>query len=357
MSLLAELATRISDLRRETTGTEALGVLLRRPETASALMRAVQQGAPSVPVEVEFSTQVASADGRPDVVARDEQREVVLIEGKYWFGFTPAQEMGTYLDRLHRAWQSSAPDDPHVGALVFVVPNRRVLEVKDKVGGFYALSDWRGIGDWHFADAPNGVVVAVCSWQQLLASLMATGTEDVIADCRQLLGLVDDVDRHAFVPWSEAQVGDRDTAQRIFQLVGLVESVRSRALRDGVATHAGGRQTSKRHDLSYGKILTLGGVQAILVVSPYLWAEHGETPIWLRFRAGAGLAREALGNVCRKTSDGVAVPVPIPTNQTEDDAVAGMVLSLAEAASKLEEARRRRATPPVVDDFDEADDL
>jgi hypothetical protein len=353
MALLADLATRIPDLRKETTGTEALGILLQRPETASALTAAVRLGAPAMPNDVRFSTQVATADGRPDVVGRDDHREVLLIEGKYWFGFTPAQKTGTYIARLHESWRTKAPGNPHVGALVFVVPHRRVVEVRDKLRQFYELSDWRLAGDWSFAEAPSGVVVAVCSWQQLLDSLVSTGSEEVIADCRQLRALVDDIDRHAFVPWSEADVGDRDTPRRVFQLVALVENVRGRALRTGVATHSGGRHTSKYGDLSYGKVLTLGGVPAILAVSPYLWSSHGQSPIWLRFRAGAALAREAFGPSCHGTRDGVAIPIPIATDRSEEDVIAEMVSELSDVALKLEHARERRSTPPVVDDFED----
>jgi hypothetical protein len=357
MALLADLATRIPDLRKETTGTEALGLLLQRLETASALTAAVRLGAPALPSGVRFSTQVATVEGRPDVVGRDDHREVLFVEGKYWFGFTPAQKSGIYLSRLHESWRTMTPGHPHVGALVFVVPHRRVAEVKDKVRQFYELSDWRPAGDWSFADAPSGVVVAVCSWQQLLDSLMATGSEEVIADCRQLRALVDDIDRHAFVPWSEADVGDRDTPRRVFQLVALVENVRGKALRDRVATHTGGRHTSKYGDLSYGKVLTLGGVPAILAVSPYLWSSHGQSPIWLRFRAGTALAREAFGPACRGTRDGVAIPVPIATDRSEEDVIAEMVRELSEMATRLEDARLRRSTPPVVDDFEEDEDL
>lgn len=356
MALLADLATRIPDLRKETTGTEALGFLLRRPETARALTAAVRLGAPSLPSDVRFTTQVASADGRPDVVGSDDRREVLLVEGKYWFGFTPAQEQGAYLDRLHEAWQQRAPGDPHVGALVFVVPGRRVIEVQDKVRGFHHLSQWRAAGEWHFADAPSGVVVAVCSWQQLLDALIATGSEEVVADCRQLRALVDEIDRHAFVPWSEAQLGDRDTPRRIYQLVTLVENVRRRALDDGVATHSGGRHTSKYGTLSYGKVLTLGGVPAILAVSPHQWDKYGQSPIWLRFRAGTPLAREAFGDLCRATGDGVAIPVPMATDRPEEEVVAAMVRDLDGMRTVLEEVRTRRDTPPVEDDFGSDDD-
>jgi hypothetical protein len=356
VALLAELATRIAKLREETTGTEALGVILKHPAAAAAFMAAVRAGAPAVPRVAEFTTQVASDEGRPDVVGRDSRREVVFVEGKYWFGFTPAQETGSYLRRLEDAWRKKASDDAHVGALVFVVPPRRVTEVITKVSGFYQLSDARTVGEWQFANAPNGVVVAVCSWQQLLASIMATGTEEVIADCRQLLGLVDDIDRHAFVPWSEGQLSDQDTPKRVFQLVSLITHVRQQALMDGVATHTGARQTSKYGDLAYGKIFTLGGVPAILAISPYLWSEYGDGPVWLRFKAGSAVARAAFGNACRRTGNGVAVSVPIAADQSERDVVTAMVTTLASMATRLQEARQREAAPPLVDDFGDDED-
>ncbi len=355
MALLAELSSHVQALRNETTGTNALGLILRSPAATAALVAALRAGAPALPDRLNFTMQDSDADGRPDLVARDRARQVLFVEGKFWFGFTEAQSNGAYLRRLETEWHSKAPGHAHVGTLLFVVPPSRVVEVVGKVTEFYTLTDPKVVGGWRFGTAPGGVVVAVCSWQQLLLSLIAVGDTTTVSDCQQLLDLLNLIDQQAFQPWSTEQLTDRDTARRIAQLVHLVTAVRDQAIRDGVATHIGSRRTTKQHDLSYGKILTLGGVGSTLTVSPVLWSMHGASPIWLRFRAGQGLARAAFPTQTYDTSDGVALPVPIAANRTEDEVVAAMIAWLHDVADLLSNARAETATP-VTPELDPADD-
>lgn len=122
MTILADLASRIPSLRNETTGTEALGLILRNPVAASALTAAVRSGAAHLPDPLSFATEVRDSDGRPDLVGRDGVREVLLIEGKLWAGFTAAQSQGHYLRRLLKQHATTAKDHPHRGALLLVVP-------------------------------------------------------------------------------------------------------------------------------------------------------------------------------------------------------------------------------------------
>ena len=103
-------------------------------------------------------------------------------------------------------------------------------------------------------------------------------------------------------------------------------------------------------------MITLGGVPAVLAVSPHQWDKYGESPIWLRFRAGSSLAREAFGDLCRDTGDGVAIPVPIATDLPEEEVVQVMIQDLDRMRAKPEEVRERRDAPPVEDDFGDEDD-
>ncbi len=359
MTILADLASRLPFLRKETTGTEALGLILRDPVAASALTAALRSGAVHLPQPLTFTTEVADSDGRPDLVGRDGHREVLLIEGKFWAGFTHAQSQGHYVKRLLKQHATTAKEHPHRGALLFVVPPARVSEVASKLREYYKLGPDRVVGEWRFADTAEGVVVSVCSWQRTLETIIATGNAELVADCRQLLALANAVDESAFVPWTEEHLSDRDSPKRFYRLAGLVTDVRDRAIRRKVATHTGGRRiTIKKGGLAYGKTLTLGGVPATLSVATYQWSKYGISPVWLSFKAGAPMARTAFGPQCRHTSDGVAVPVPFTVNSLEDEVVNNMVAWLEGAAAKLKQAREAAAAPSVilVDDFSDDDE-
>jgi len=265
MTLLAELAMRMPDLRKETTGTQALGLLLRRPGASSALAAAVRGGALALPDPLTFTTEVEDEDGRPDLVARDPAREVLLVEGKFWAGFTKRQASGAYITRLAKQQAEFAGEHAHVGALVYAVPPARVAEVWGKLRTFHKLRPERWVGDWTFADDTSGVVVSVASRQQILRTLSATGDEQLVADCAQLKALVDGVDQTSFLPWSEEHLTDRDFPRRFYSLLGLVSTIRDQAVQKGPATHTGGRRTTiNRGGLTFGKTLTLVGVPAVL---------------------------------------------------------------------------------------------
>lgn len=355
MSLLADLALRIDALRRETTATDALGAILQRPIAADALAAAVKAVAPALPGPLSFTTQLADADGRPDLVARSQGREVLHIEGKFWFGFTPAQSSGAYLQRLKSQHTTHAPEHAHVGVVLFVVPPRRTAEVWAKVQHYYSLSNPSQAGEWRFASAPSGVVVAVASWQNVLGALTAIGDQALSSDCAQLLGLVDLVDLAAFVPWTEEQVGDLSTPRRVLQLAALVDSVADVAVTQKVAAHEGGRRRTKQHVLAYGRFLTLGGVPAILQISTYLWSTQGRSPIWLRFRANRDIARSAFGEASVSQDDWVSVAVPLVTDRLQDEVVESMLAWLASAADQLADAKAKSSLPVVEETASDED--
>ncbi len=83
MALLARLAGQLGAVQ-ETVATEGLGQLLADPEAAQALSAALRTGVPDLPGPLRFTTQAADEDSRPDVVGRDEAREVLHVEGRFW---------------------------------------------------------------------------------------------------------------------------------------------------------------------------------------------------------------------------------------------------------------------------------
>ncbi len=317
------------------------------PVAAAALAAAIRVGAPALPEPLSFNSQVADADGRPDLVARSQGRAVLHVEGKFWFGFTPAQSSGAYLARLVSQHAAHAPEHAHVGVILFVVPPRRTAEVWAKVAGYYLLTNPSKVGEWQFATSPSGVVIAVASWQEVLGRLFALGDKSLSSNCEQLLGLVDLVDREAFVPWTEEQVSDTGTPMRIHQLAALVDAVADVAVTTRIAAHVGSRRRTKKHALAYGRFLTLGGVPAILQVSTYMWSTQGQSPVWLRFRANRDIARSAFGKASVSQDEWVSIAVPLVTDRLQSEVQESMLAWLKSAAELLAEAKARSSLPVV----------
>lgn len=102
MNLLAGLATKF-DVGREDLATEALHHILTSSRTAStALPDFVNRQAARVEGELQFTTQATQPDGiRPDLVARDEAADLVLVlEAKFNAGLTGNQPV-SYIRNLY----------------------------------------------------------------------------------------------------------------------------------------------------------------------------------------------------------------------------------------------------------------
>ncbi len=338
MSLLSRLAAKIGDLATEVATTEALTLILADPAAADAVTGLVTFIAPRMPAPVRYTTQQADDDGRPDIVGTHGRREVLHIEGKFWAGLTPAQARGAYLDRMRRQHAELDGDHPHIGALVFVVPPRRVTTVMNEAVRLYDLTDARTSGPWLTGTTADGLPVAVISWDELLDRLTAVPDATVAEDARQLLDLVRDIDHQSFIPWTTEQRTDQDGPRRILRLASVVEAVHKELVRSGVATVDGRRQTITRGGpLAFGKRMRLGGAVVTMRLSLDLWARYGRSPLWLSFGSGAlEAARRAFPGQVVETTDGwIAVPIDLPEGEPEDRVVAGLVAWLTDAGQRL----------------------
>ncbi|MGY2084230.1 hypothetical protein [Blastococcus sp. SYSU DS0539] len=356
MSILARLAHKVVGLSGELAATDALGVLLEDPVGAAALTAAVRLGSSHLPEEIRYSTQAADADGRPDVVGRDAIREVIHVEGKFWAGLTEAQADGSYKRRLQKQWMELAPNHPHSGVLVFVCPPRRLSSLWSDLEGLYDLKPRAITASWRFGESPDGFVVGATSWRALLDPIEAVAAQPLAEDVRQLRALVDQVDSQSFVPWTTEQLTDQESARRVVQLADLVESIWDNALKKEVASPYGRRQsTTKIGVMAYGKLLKLGGVAATLKVSPWLWAEHGRSPLWLTFTGGAQAARKAFPEETVEIYGGRALSVPLRPGALEHEIVSQVTTWLGEVGQKLEHAVLAGASlsPEVVEDVSE----
>jgi hypothetical protein len=338
MSLLAQLATKVDRLNTELAATEALGLLLKDKGTATIFTELVRAGIPHLPRHLVYSTQAADVDGRPDLVARDATRECLHVECKYWAGLTEAQSRGAYLDRMRRQRAQAAPDHPHVGALLFVVPPRRTGAMRDELSHRFDLTAWRQFGQLEAAATADGVSVALATWSGVLEQLAASTDRAVAEDARQLLGLVEHIDNSSFVPWTIEDRTDQQTPRRILRLAQVIDATHTRLLRDGAAESIGRRTTiTEGGPLAFGKRMKLGGVVCTLRLSLELWSRHGKTPLWLTFGSGAEAARRVFPDAV-ELSQGAAIPVPLPIGSLEDTTISTVVMWLATAGKLLQAA-------------------
>jgi hypothetical protein len=271
----------------ENIATEALVYVARSsPSVRSALAAFVQRVAP-VPSELTFRSQASGGDGSiPDIVGDDRDgRSPVIIEAKFWAGFTPNQP-GGYLNRL--------VEEP-VGVVLFVVPGKRLATVQQHVVG--ATSDrtlgWphetvTSAGLWYRRVGANQWV-AVTSWDHLLSALIDAAERAADAgatsDLRQLKGLCNSMDTSAFTPLSEADLSPV-IPTRITQYLGLLDDLAAELRLSEFARDVGGKRQSSQSGLSlwWGYALTLGDVRCLVRVSMWPWATSGRlaTPLWLQ---------------------------------------------------------------------------
>ncbi|GIF16639.1 hypothetical protein [Actinoplanes teichomyceticus] len=355
MPLLARLAAHTGG-PQEKTGTDALGLVLEDPDAARAFTAALRTGFPELPEEIRFVTQRGSEGTRPDVLGLHHDREVLVVEGKFWAGLTEAQADGGYLRRLEREHRLRDPGHRCPGVLLWVCPPRRATQLWREVLRLSGAQEMPAADavTWRFARTGAGQGVALVSWPALCATLEPAGGRELAEDVRQLKHFVDAVDRNAFVPWTVEQITDQETPRRQHELYRLTADVRERAQRRGVLDRAG-KNAPSRAGSAVGCVVHLGGHWTAFQVSPALQAEYGVSPWWLRWWRGAGVAREALrrhGLV--ELRDGCAVPVPLRAGATRDQVIEETVEWFAGLAPLLRAARAERARrgAAVADDED-----
>ncbi|MBI4816592.1 MAG: hypothetical protein HY791_10050 [Deltaproteobacteria bacterium] len=118
-TLLGHLAFRRFTDHTEDLATEALAFILGKSVVArKAVAEHLARAGVQVQSDLTYVTQVAGeALDRPDLVGTYLDREVLLIEAKFWAGLTENQPV-TYIRRLESG-----------GALLFLVPEARVVSI------------------------------------------------------------------------------------------------------------------------------------------------------------------------------------------------------------------------------------
>jgi len=267
----------------ENLATEGLRHLLRRRVAADAFVEYINaQSGTGLSSDLLFRTQESTeaGEGQADMkgVAGDGSVPL-LVESKFWAGLTANQPNG-YLRHL---------EDLPGGVLLFVVPHPRRQYLWPKIGAqartVFPINEEEGTTPDEFQlSLQNGTTLLLRSWTDVLNAVESPvqaegGHPDLLEDLRQVRGLCDRYSDAEFLPFRGDDIG-QDVGKRIRQLREIVTAV---------DPELGKLWTDDRHVTSsryrYGLRTTLFGLDAVIALIYYWWAEDGRSPIWLRLKA------------------------------------------------------------------------
>lgn len=185
-SLLGHLAWRFPGAT-EDIATEALQYILSKHERAQTGLADLLKsgGAKDVPMDCFKTQRVYQRTQKPDLVAFNEGKEVLLVESKFWAWLTSNQPNG-YLGLMMK-------DLPDAKTLLFIAPRARQpelwKELREQAGKEFAVTDKLNTDDMRSATVgTDGHLLMLTSWDTLLDHLGGNGA-DKDGDLRQLRGL------------------------------------------------------------------------------------------------------------------------------------------------------------------------
>lgn len=267
----------------EDIATDALAYILASSDGARRgfmkLLRGIERDLP----DLEFRTQKAEDELRPDMWGFDGSDPRVFVENKFWAGFTVNQPVA-YLKRLQRCTQP-AP-------LLIIVPGAREqtvvreVDARASAAGVVPVPRECPPGLVFVADSGLGPMLAVTSWPRVLKALEAEVLDDAeaLANLMQLRSLCDAADSEAFTPLAADDISDQRIPALLQQLYAVVEASVDLAVNQEILdlrrlkwSTSGGR---------IGRYVRFTGPAEIgcwMGIEPVLWRKYGRTPLWLDF--------------------------------------------------------------------------
>ena len=327
--------------RREDLAVEALGYIL---STSTAAMQTLTQtlriGGAEVGQLTNVQTQVSADEGgRPDLVAFDsEGRESVLIEAKFWAGLT-ANQPNRYLDGL-------PTDIPSV--LLFVAPEARFetlwQELRRSAMAEFSLGpDVEKEGVKSTVTLGSRRHIMLISWRSLLRNIK-NHSPDMLEDVRQLEGLCEMEDAQAFLPLEASELGPA-FPRRMRHLIRLIPNATGDPRLSRYVKWISSKMNSAINPhVRQGRYLWFGDVPVWFGIDYHLWAQRGDTPLWVVLRdtefEGAATIREirrrahSLPRIIDSGSD-LWIPVYLPTGVEERAVLKAVVDRLCEVAEAI----------------------
>ncbi len=271
----------------EDVATDTLAFIVNsNGDARGGLIKLLRGIEPGLPAGLQFRTQQVKGSTRPDMCGLDNNILRVLIENKFWAGFTGNQPV-EYLTQLAKSTEPTV--------LLVVAPEARQETVwrellRRLVAANIVTSDHSpSVGIYRVAATSMGrSALALTSWASLLSAIEVELANAPAArnDLLQLRSLCDAADRYAFVPFSSGELTDQRTPAFVFQLTSIVQKAVDRCIHEKGSEHRGPQAAS---GLGANRALCrlLESTTALGLVRNSLWplARARRHTIMARFRA------------------------------------------------------------------------
>ena len=338
-SLMAYLVPRLTR-QVENAATDALAYILNgSPEPMRALNELLQEGGFSIEPVSKVETQVTYEDGsRPDMAGYDRNNgKRLLVEAKFWAALLDDQASG-YARQLNL---------PCPAALLFIAPELRIptlwAEIERQMaeygrldlidtspGGRRAKVIWTEPGDTESQ-------LVLVSWGRLLDRMDALDAGDVVkSDIRQLRGLAHMQDGQAFLPIHSEELSP-SLGRRVVWYNRLVnDAVGSRGMPEGWMNTHGLAATSQRW--GFGRYLRFTGADIYywFGVNNELWAEIGDTPLWIRVGNPSIVRMDDVSRELKVRVQNDWIPIHLKTGVEYSDVLDDVVSQLKTIATVVE---------------------
>ncbi len=335
-SLLGYLAWRFPGAT-EDIATEALCYILSKQKGAQTALADLLKSGGAEPEPMDsFDTQgVYQRTKKPDLVAFNEGREVLLIESKFWASLTSQQPNGylrLMMDKL-----------PNAKNLLFVAPQARQEglweELREEAGRqFQVTGEQAADGVRSATVGSDGHRLMLTSWDTLLDRLERSGT-DVDGDLRQLRGLCTPACDYAPLP------GDAEKLNKVDHYkVFLADAVALAASRGIISTEG---LTYGAPSAGHGRYFHFVNATGEKFATAYAWVGFNFTrigpPFFLWFIADSDAnLKEVHAQMVEELDKHGHVSIPI-------SATAGYARVREEVIGRLKEIRDRITVSGVLE--------
>ena len=282
-SVLSHIVQKQFSGEYENIATEALAYLVQTNDMArEGLLKMLRGIKPDLSI-ISFQTQQSEGDKRPDMWGMDGGRLCILIENKFWAGFTENQPV-EYIKIL--------TSHNKEGILLVVVPTARedsawremLKRLTESAIGYELQKPTADIPMLVKSDL--GPLLALTSWTKMLRSI-----DDELADepqtrndLFQLRALCEIAENDAFIPISASELTNQRFPALILQLGDVITKVHEVGLTEDLFSSDGVAAASTSERIGrYVKFPRAANVCAWFGISLILWQKHGGSPFWLMF--------------------------------------------------------------------------
>ncbi|MFH7325860.1 hypothetical protein [Desulfurivibrio sp. C05AmB] len=370
-SLLGHLALRLAS-HPENIATEALTYLLdgrRGAVLRRAFLKYVQDKIRAVepsfqlPENTFFSSQERGDDGGiPDIIGKNGDDKILIIEAKFGAGLTANQPVG-YLGHLKGAGN---------GVLMFVAPENRLETLWFELGhrckksvnhDFIGETKRPASGKFIVSKLISGQFLALTSWREILDYLKKAAIDEpqLSNNIAQLSGLCERMDAEAFLPLTSEDITSQAIPRCQLQFYDIVDKVFYKVVYK-VKENVPGEPppTGKSCNAGYGyyaRSFSFYEFGLNIQLDYTIWRKYGLSPIWLSVRkndsgnptlttkvqnALSQLPDDRLFYTELKTHPAAYIPLLLPVGKELEAVLENLSKQIEEVLSLLEKQSERK---------------